>query len=231
MNTKGTSLTALISNHQALTGYEDWEKKPISSLCTLEILPDLMTIVNQVFQDEGGQVISLVSRSIQRQSRTEQRLHGKAEPAYSFNVNEFARLLVLLRDDPQCRFAIQKAMGDQMDSIKLDNRVTRDSYWTIVEKRFNNKAGDSKESFKGFVDEIDSNSRPIKHRPGEQLKTTFFSNKAAFTKVFDRWSASGQNDPARIYDFLEYDGVHRTPRHGDSTDFNKVDQGRRNSRR
>lgn len=121
-----------------------------------------------------------------------------------FSLNEFARLCVILRDDERANAALQCAVGDELDRSKLDARVTRESYWTIVAQRFNSDGVDSREDFSGRVDGIDSNARPLSTRAPALLRKQYMDVRGAFTAALEKWKASGQNDPARFPNFLKY---------------------------
>jgi hypothetical protein len=49
---------------------------------------------------------------------------------------------------------------------------------------------------------FDANSTPLDHRPAELLWRKYFESSAFFTRVYDNWSVSGQNDAEKFTEFV-----------------------------
>jgi hypothetical protein len=58
---------------------------------------------------------------------------------------------------------------------------------------------------------VDANSTPLDHRPAELLRRKFFETLAYFTRAYDNWSVSGQNDAENFTEFV------KAPSNGSST--------------
>ncbi|CAN8062778.1 unnamed protein product [Agarophyton chilense] len=121
-----------------------------------------------------------------------------------FSLNEFARLIVLLRDDERAKMALGTAIGVELTRAQLDVNVTRDSFWKTIEDRFNDASVDIRKCFAGRVDEIDSNERTKAFRSASVLRNQFNHVRKLFSIVRDKSVASGQNDVSRITQFLKY---------------------------
>jgi len=120
-----------------------------------------------------------------------------------FSHSEEVRLFVVLRDEERTRSALHSSMGQKMSRSQLDARKTRDSFWGVVEERFNDAELDSRLDLTGRVDDICPNQRPLAFRKAAQLKTEYIGVRAEFTLRVTRWKASGQNDPDRFPNFLD----------------------------
>ncbi|PXF44155.1 hypothetical protein BWQ96_06082 [Gracilariopsis chorda] len=109
----------------------------------------------------------------------------------SFSLNEIARLIETLRDDERAKNALDKAIGRTLNRRELDANVTWDSYWFVIENRFNDKKVDSKHSFAGRLHEVDSNLRRLCDRSASVLKKQYNSMKKMVTITRANWSTSG----------------------------------------
>jgi hypothetical protein len=118
------------------------------------------------------------------------------------NISEFARLLCVLTQVPH---VLAELLNSGMDITRAqsDRHEGRDDMWAkSIETAFNDPT--IVLSLPGMADmtEVDASTVPQCHRGGEKLKSLFFKTRALFTKVYERWSASGQNDPDRVANFL-----------------------------
>ena len=126
-----------------------------------------------------------------------------------FSISEFARLCIIMRDDEDAKAALL-GTGQELTRSQLDAGFTRESYWGIIEDRFNDPSLKLNLNMVGMVDEVDSTKPPPCHRSASFLKEKFFDAKRSFTTCLENWSVSGQNDNA---DFKRFAGT----RNGDLT--------------
>lgn len=124
------------------------------------------------------------------------------QQAQDFSIDEFARLMVLLRDDERTRSAVHKATGGTMNRLEQEYGANRDSWWTIAANRFNDEHVDSVESFAGRLDGVNSNKRPPVLRTATTLKEQFGKGRTAFTLPKSNFERSGQNNPENFVGFL-----------------------------
>ena len=61
--------------------------------------------------------------------------HRGIPESTQFGINEFARLLVTMRDHEDARSAVID-MGQELSRAQLDTGVTRGDFWLIVESTF-----------------------------------------------------------------------------------------------
>ena len=120
----------------------------------------------------------------------------------SFSISEFSRLCVVMRDDELAKAALA-GTGQELSRAQLDTGFTRDSYWGIIESRFNSQIR-LRLDLVGRVDDADSTFLPPCHRCVSFLKDTFMERRAQFTEILQKWKASGQNDPDNFRNFLTY---------------------------
>lgn len=122
----------------------------------------------------------------------------------NFSLNEWARLIVILQTNQRARETFQKT-GLELDRKVMDAGINRDNMWSIIAQEFNNINVRPQFSFAGTVDEADPSARPLCQRSGTVLHSQFRGYKGRLTKCIDSWMMSGQNDPGKFPDFLEYD--------------------------
>jgi hypothetical protein len=131
---------------------------------------------------------------------------GTFVAAASFTSNEFARTVGLLTGNEAVRAALLRS-GLDLTRSELDKGVGRDDFWNAeMEPMFNDKRLDV--SAPCAVDalvmsRVDANSTPLDHRPAELLRRKFFEAGAYFTRVYDNWSVSGQNDAENFTEFVK----------------------------
>lgn len=118
-----------------------------------------------------------------------------------FTASEFARLLVLLRYDQECREANLR-LRQELTRTELDAGRSRDSFWQLISRRFNNPEVSVSFSFSGWCEEANPSNSPLCFRPASLLKDYMGKAITAFTGYKDRWERSGQNDPHNFRDFL-----------------------------
>jgi hypothetical protein len=129
-------------------------------------------------------------------------------------LNEFARIVGLLTGNEAVRAALLRS-GLDLTRSELDKGVGRDDFWNVeMEPMFNDKRLDV--SAPCAVDElvlsrVDANSTPLDHRPAELLRRKVFEARAYFTRVYNNWSVSGQNDAENFTEFV------KGPSNGSST--------------
>ena len=128
--------------------------------------------------------------------------HNEEKPcAPNFSISEFARLIVLMKDDERVRSALFK-LGQELRRSELDSGNTRDTFWGIIEGRFNDQSVLVRFSFVGHIEEVDPSAPPLCHRSAEVLKLQFRDTRSVFTEALNKWNRSGQNDPDRFLNFL-----------------------------
>lgn len=112
-----------------------------------------------------------------------------------FSVNEFARLVVILRDDQRARDAAQKATQYNLTRSQLDQGQSRDSFWNIVVERFNNANVVYGIDLRGRIDDVDCAALPKVHRSAARLRKAFKDGQKSFSMPLFLWQKSGENDP------------------------------------
>jgi len=121
-----------------------------------------------------------------------------------FSLNEFARLMVLLRDDERSKNAAEAATGGVLSRIHLECSTRKEDIWKIVAQRFNDLTVDSRESFTGSFDSVDSNARPLVDRTAACLRDQYLKGKSEWQRPRDFWERSGNNDPNSFPGMLTY---------------------------
>lgn len=114
----------------------------------------------------------------------------------AFTVSDFCRLVVILATDDQVKKALLES-GLEMSRDELDRGVTRHAFWTdLVEPAFNNTASRFSYTFEGPLASTHCLMSTADHRAGDQLRKQYGSMRSEFTKCFDKWKRSGQNNPS-----------------------------------
>ena len=119
-----------------------------------------------------------------------------------FTLHEFARLMVILRDDQKTRAAVMQATESTLNRNQLDRKISRDSFWEVVESQFNNDEIAAKEDFRGRIDGLEADLKPKSYREASKLKDAFLDGRSAFTAPMKRWQQSGQNETLCFPNFL-----------------------------
>lgn len=127
----------------------------------------------------------------------------ESEP--NFTISEFARLIIVMRDDERARSALYR-LGQELRRAELDCGTSRDSFWGIIADRFNDTSLPIRFSFTGHVDEADPSLDPLCKRSAASLKSHFQEARTVFSEALDNWERSGQNDPSRFENFLSKNG-------------------------
>lgn len=86
-----------------------------------------------------------------------------------FTISEFARLIIILREDPTARNALFQ-LGQELSRTELDAGRSRDSFWENIASRFNDDSLCPQFSFVGSVDDADPSELPLCDRPASVLK-------------------------------------------------------------
>ena len=118
-----------------------------------------------------------------------------------FSISEFARLCVTLRDDAPSR----KALLEFNNALTLENfrtNFTRDDLWRIIAKRFNDHLLSYDQDISTSVPEACSSEPPLCERSPEKLKNLYQRTRSMFTKRFEDYRRSGNNDPHNFHNFL-----------------------------
>lgn len=120
-----------------------------------------------------------------------------------FTLDGYARLIFILRDHPECRDAVINS-GKEMSAASLESKLRRDYFWsTVIEKVLNDYTYHPRTpELLGIVDIVNVENLPPCHRFGDRLKEWFRKLRSAFTRPYDNWKRSGQNDPDRFIAFL-----------------------------
>ena len=118
-----------------------------------------------------------------------------------FSLSEFARLAVIIKTDEDCRQAMEK-LQLELTRGEIDGGRTRECYWGVIAKRFNDPALRPCMSFVGCCEEADPKRLPLAYRQASVLKTEFQNARSHFTSAKKRWELSGQNDPQRFWRFV-----------------------------
>lgn len=124
--------------------------------------------------------------------------------AVKFSINEFARLIVLIRDDEHVHRAVRKSTAEDLEPAEMTEGVSRSSFWTIVAERFNNPFVPASLDLCGLADEVNASEKPLCHRSAGQLQNAFIKGKTQFTEKERKWAVSGNNTTSPFIKFLEY---------------------------
>ena len=121
----------------------------------------------------------------------------------AFTVNEFARLIHVLRED-DVRKELLKSVRPR-SRIELEQNHSPDAFWgVLVEPLFNDASYQPKKPWFIPIELSDVNpSRVETTRSAESLKRQYQSIRAIFTKHYSNWSQSGQNDPENFFEFTD----------------------------
>ena len=118
----------------------------------------------------------------------------------NFSISEFARLCIIIRDDEDAKAALF-ATGQELTRSQMDAGFSRESFWGVIEGRFNDPGLRLCLSMVGNVDEVDSAQPPPCHRSASFLKERFFDARSSFTLCVENWSRSGQNETSNFKSF------------------------------
>ena len=122
-----------------------------------------------------------------------------SEPA--FTLNEFSRLIIMLRHNEHCRQSIN-LLQQELTRAQLDAGRSRDSFWARIADRFNDPSEHIAYSFDGWVEDAEPSLPPLCVRAASVLKDQYARTRTGFTVYKDRWERSGQNDPENFRSFL-----------------------------
>ena len=99
-----------------------------------------------------------------------QSANGTAADVVTFTVSHFARLCLILRDDDEAKLAFA-GTGQPLSQQQQDNRVSRDSYWETVSRRFKDETLNPRVDLRGIIENVDPSIPPLNEVPGTKLKT------------------------------------------------------------
>lgn len=120
-----------------------------------------------------------------------------------FSVEEYARLMLILSKDDNCRAALLQSVQERSRS-QLDQREARDSFWfDKVAPTFNDGEKNFHFSFSGELRGIVPGRKEGVERKGEELKKHYMGIRSIFTVAYDKWSRSGQNCADNFADFCD----------------------------
>jgi len=129
---------------------------------------------------------------------------GNREGSIQFSLGEFARLMLVIRDDQVAKSAVLQATEEELSKRDMDIGRTRDSFWKIVEIRFNTAVITEGIDLSGRVDNVDATAPPLVPRNAAKLRAVYTDAKSDFTEAMARYNRSGQSDPGRFPKFLSY---------------------------
>ena len=116
-----------------------------------------------------------------------------------FSLSHFARLCLLLRDDPVAKLAFQ-GTGQELSMEQQRNRVNRDDYWHTVAERIN--SSDFHPRFDARpelpLETLDPSPTATSRVNGLKLKTVWTDTRGPLTKAHKDFKKSGQNDPTLL---------------------------------
>lgn len=166
--------------------------------------PPHLSVMRNALVAAGDRVGENGRPMVEEREPNEQQIEERPS-APNFTISEFARLIVLMKDDERVRSALFK-LGQELRRCELDSGNTRDAFWGVIEGRFNDQSVLVHFSFTGHIEEADPSVPPLCHRSAELLKLQFRDARSVFTEALDRWARSGQNDPDRFLNFLSKNG-------------------------
>ena len=116
-----------------------------------------------------------------------------------FRLSQFARLCLLLRDDPVAKLTFQ-GTGQELSMQKQRNLVNRDDYWNTVAERFNDSDIRPRldAHFELPLENLDQSSAPPTPLRCLKLKTVWMDMRVPFRKVHNDFKKSGQNNPTLL---------------------------------
>ena len=109
-----------------------------------------------------------------------QSANGTAADVVTFTVSHFAGLCLILRDDEEARLAFA-GTGQLLSQQQQDNRVSQDSYWETVSRRFNDKTFSPRIDLRGIIENFDQSMPPLNEVPGSKLTTAWYDTRGPFT--------------------------------------------------
>ncbi|PXF44432.1 hypothetical protein BWQ96_05802 [Gracilariopsis chorda] len=159
-----TSIALFLSTNDELKNFLEGEKDAVNRHARLSNLPKVADFVNMLHFTErivlrkrivdykAADIVSVLMLTGHKEAKCN-------DP--SFILNEYGRLIAILRDDKIAKNAFYMTIGKILNRRELDANVTWDSYWPVIENQFNDKNVLFKHKFTGRLDEVDSNMRPL----------------------------------------------------------------------
>ena len=139
-------------------------------------------------------VLDIPSWFLERERNSERNL--------AFSVHEFGRLLHVLKEENVRRSLL--ASVQPRSRVELDRGLARDHFWASdVEPMFNDEEYQPERPLRMPIelDDVSPALAPPCFRSGEVLKKHYRNIRAIFTKHYQNWSRSGQNDPDNFLQF------------------------------
>ena len=122
-------------------------------------------------EDQGGEQVEETSGS--------QREAGPISGLSPFSISEFARLCIIIWNDEDAKCALD-GTRQELTRSQLDAGFTKDSYWGVIEERFNNPRLRLHLNMVGNVDGVDSKVPPPCHRSATFLKENILDARRSF---------------------------------------------------
>lgn len=120
----------------------------------------------------------------------------------SFTCDEFARLILLLRDDEDIREALSE-MAKGLNREAIDAKVKSKHIWNgIIEKQFNSIEVKPVQFIPGL--RLNPQNIPVGYRDGCYLYSMYMRSRASFSISYQKWNRSGHRntDPEWFKNFL-----------------------------
>eukprot|EP00178_Gracilaria_changii_P011349 TRINITY_DN3232_c0_g1_i1.p1 TRINITY_DN3232_c0_g1~~TRINITY_DN3232_c0_g1_i1.p1 ORF type:complete len:356 (-),score=40.10 TRINITY_DN3232_c0_g1_i1:4430-5497(-) len=117
-----------------------------------------------------------------------------------FNDNEFARLLLLIRDDEKTKRNIY-ALASTISSAQPDAGVRQNYLWERIANRFNDEDFVPFNIFLEPISNINASLKPLAKRNGIRLSSVWRENKKVWTSVLSKYEVSGNNGEIPFIDF------------------------------
>ena len=138
--------------------------------------------------------ITIFQKAISYRRKAESKDRAKAREMICFSNNEFALLVVVLRDgEPVSSAFLRDFQG--LSRGELDSGRNRNFIWSsIVEQKFNDLIYHPHLDVSDYCTSINAAKVPLPYRTGPFLKDQFLAARKIFSIYFDRWNRSGQNE-------------------------------------
>ena len=116
-----------------------------------------------------------------------------------FSLSHFARLCLLLRDDPVAKLAF-RGTGQELSMQQQRNCVDRDDYWNTVAERFNDPDIRPRLElhFELQLEDLDPSSAPPSPLSDLKLKMVWKDMRGPFTKAHNDFKKSDQKNPTLL---------------------------------
>lgn len=119
----------------------------------------------------------------------------------NFCLSEFARLCVVMRHDRSARRSLLK-LQQSLTLTDYSKRMSRDDFWPIIAKKFNDKSSRLVQDFSASVPEVDASAKSPCDRTPDIIKSDFQRMMQLFMRRCGNFEAPGKYDAANWPDFL-----------------------------